>query len=354
MQPLISVIMSLYNTPADWLKQSLDSIVNQTYANFEFIIVTDCPTDGSDSIVDSYAEKDERLIIIKNETNAGLTANLNRAVLLSRGKYIARMDSDDISCLNRFEKQIEYLDTHEDVAVVGSLVNTFSTNKNALGMNNIGDSNEITRIRMLFANSGVAHPSAMIRKSFLIEHNINYNLIYKKAQDYGLWVDIVNNGGKIDIILDILLDYRVHDNQISIKNSGEQNDCAKAIIRSQLCNLLPDLTEEDFEIHLAVARYNIDISKKRYATYINKLISANNSTRFYNEKDFKKEVLALWQKNVIKACKLGKFSFLFGKLAFQALSPSIIIYNYRKLKKRKQSEKILKTYLKKRSDIKNG
>lgn len=345
MLPLVSVIMSLYNTPSEWLIQALDSIVNQTYKNFEFIIFTDCPTDESEKIVSEYADRDERLKIFKNETNAGLTANLYRAVSISKGKYIARMDSDDISCLNRFAKQVEYLEEHEDVAVVGSMINSFSHRNNTIGMNNLSDSKEVTRIRMLFANAGVAHPSAMIRKSFLVDHNINYNLNYKKSQDYGLWVDIVDCGGKIDMLPEILLDYRVHDNQISKKHSNEQNDCAKAIIKSQLCKLLPDLTEDNFKTHLALTAFNMEIPKKAYTTYIKKLLLANKGLGVYSQKDFKKEIYALWQKDILKACKSGHFGFLFGSISAKALSPSIIIYNYKKLRKRKQGNKILKRYL---------
>lgn len=351
MQTCVSVIMSLYNTPADWLKAAMDSIIHQTYQDFEFIIFTDKPTDGSDKIVHEYAKKDQRIKLIDNKVNAGLTVNLFNAVLMSRGKYIARMDSDDIACLDRFAKQVKYLDMHSDVAVVGSMVNVFSDAGYSIGMDNLGSNSEITKIRMLFANSGVAHSSAMIRKEFLITKGINYNINFKKSQDYALWVDVLNKGGKIAVIPEILLDYRVHDNQISKKNNSEQNDCAKEIIRTQLIKLLPGLTSNEFNVHLAITNFTTHIKKKEYVSYIKKLIRTNNKVGLYERKAFKKEIFALWQKNIIKACKSGYLNFLFGILALRTFSPSIISYNIGKVKKRIRSSNILKKYLRQKKNL---
>ena len=180
----VSVIMSVYNTPEKWLRQSIESVLNQTFKDFEFIIYEDCPTDNSEIIIDEYAKKDCRLRVVKNSVNKGLTRNLYEAVKISTGDYIARMDSDDICELDRLEKQVSYMDNNENVIVLGSYVNVFSESYNTIGMINLSDSIETNRIRMLFSNSGVAHSSAIIRRKFLIDKDINYRIEYAKSQDY--------------------------------------------------------------------------------------------------------------------------------------------------------------------------
>ena len=115
-QKLISVIMSVYNGEK-YLVQAIDSILNQTYQNFEFIIIDDCSTDNSSHILQEYAQKDSRIKIIKKEKNIGIKGfikNLNLGISLAKGKYIARMDADDISLPERFQKQVDFLENNDD------------------------------------------------------------------------------------------------------------------------------------------------------------------------------------------------------------------------------------------------
>ena len=207
--PKISVIMSVYNTPELWLRQAIESILNQSYSNFEFIIITDCPNDNSIAILEEYKSNDNRIILKHNEKNMGLTYNLNFAVSIARGEYIARMDSDDISVKDRLLKQVLYMDKHESVVVVGSYACGFNDkSQDILIFDDFTQNSEYTKVRMLFCNSGIAHPTAFIRKSFLISRGINYDLKYLKAQDYGLWSDIVTENGIIKCINQVLLKYK--------------------------------------------------------------------------------------------------------------------------------------------------
>lgn len=345
MNPRISVIMSLYNTPEKWLREAIDSVLNQSYKDFEFIIYEDCPTDNSEYIVDDYQTRDNRIVVIKNTENRGLTRNLYDAVNMARGEYIARMDSDDICVLNRFEKQIEYMDSNPEVAVVGSYTNVFSENFNTIGMIDLDDDMEVTRIRMLFSNAGVAHPSAFIRKSFLEKNNINYDCEYKKSQDFGLWSDIINHMGVIRVIPEILMNYRVHDNQISNKNKVEQNDCAKRIILRQLSLLIDEVDNESFCTHMALYSFDYSIPKNKYVKYIKLLISNNKSRLIYNPIKLKKELLMMWNKNILKALKKFKLNYLFSLTSIRALFPDIIYKNYFKISKKNKYKKILNEFL---------
>lgn len=113
-EKLISVIMSVYNE-SEYIAEAIESILKQTYKKFEFIIVDDCSTDETPEIIKHYAESDNRIIFVQNETNLGLTQNLNKALNISNGAYIARMDGDDISLPERFERQIEFLNEHKEI-----------------------------------------------------------------------------------------------------------------------------------------------------------------------------------------------------------------------------------------------
>ncbi len=128
--PKVSVIMSVYNGDK-YLREAIESILNQTFTDFEFIIVNDGSTDNSLEIIESY--DDERIKTINNKKNIGLTKSLNKALKFAKGKYIARQDADDVSLPNRFEKQVEYLDSHPEVALVGTSVYLIDENGKIIG-----------------------------------------------------------------------------------------------------------------------------------------------------------------------------------------------------------------------------
>lgn len=344
--PVISVIMSVYNTPSEWLRESIESILSQTFSDFEFIIVLDCPTDGSDIVVNQYASKDKRINVVTNKTNKGLTENLYEAVKIAKGKYIARMDSDDISVSTRFEKQIDFLEKNNKVAVVGSYVDVFCGDKHSTGMINLGKDIETTKIRLLFSNSGVPHPSAMIRRSFLLDNNINYDKRYKKSQDYKLWLDIANCEGDIVLIPEILLRYRVHASQISNLNKEEQNDCVIGIVTSQLNKLLGQVpSDSELKTHFSLNIFNNNVTRSEHIAYIKTLLSANKNKGIYNKKVFKREILSMWQKISLRMMAKGHFSYLFSSLTIQSFALSVFRINIQKLKQKKQYSKTLQKFL---------
>lgn len=209
--PKISVIMSCYNRK-DYLIEAIESILNQSYSDFEFIIVDDASTDGSQDIIKKYADLDSRIIFIKNDKTKGLINNLNKAFELTKGEYIARMDDDDISLPERFAKQIEYMDTHPEITLLGSFIEVFG-DETAVNWVCETDSS-ILEILMNFFNP-LCHPSVMIRKSFLDEHNLKYSLKAIYAEEYDLWKNIILAGGKLANLPENLLKYRVHKNSIT-------------------------------------------------------------------------------------------------------------------------------------------
>ena len=139
--PKISVIMGVHNGEKT-LPRAIDSILNQTFTDFELIICDDCSTDATIQVIKDYIEKDNRVILIRNESNSGLAASLNNCINISRGEYIARMDDDDISHVDRFEKQNNFLDGHREYAIVGTCRNTFD--KGGI-WNTYGQGGELTK-----------------------------------------------------------------------------------------------------------------------------------------------------------------------------------------------------------------
>lgn len=317
---LISVIMSVYNTKEVWLREAIVSILNQTYTDFEFIIVLDCPTDDSRSVVYEYAKSDDRIRIIENEKNMGLTANLNKAVLLAQGKYIARMDSDDIARPERLAIQLKYMESNLDVAVVGSKASAFSeSGEIKIIGSQLTKSRELNRIKMLFFNAGIVHPTAFIRKSFLEKNQLNYDVEMKKSQDYGLWLDILESNGIIEEIDTPLLRYRIHSNQITQKNSAEQIRCIQRAMSKRLSELNFKFDEEKLRLHYSIYVFNGEQDVREYDKYISCLINTNKECNKYDQDLFEQYLMQLWFHDIGKAViKLKKVSYLKSRYLLKA------------------------------------
>ena len=211
---MISVIMSVYNAEK-YLKEAVDSILNQTYKNFEFIIINDCSSDNSLLILQEYEKIHDNIILINNIQNLGLTKNLNLALKHANGKYIARMDADDISELDRFQKQVDFLESNTSIDILG----TFSKNINEKGEITGTRSTPITHkdiMKILPKLSPLSHPTVMFRKDSLEKIGF-YNDKYKTSQDYDMWFRASRAGLKFYNIPEFLLKYRMNDDYIGRK-----------------------------------------------------------------------------------------------------------------------------------------
>ena len=257
--PTISVLMSTYNTPEDWLSEAIESILSQTFSDFEFIIADDCSTQSLDNIRTKYS--DERIIWFRNERNLGLTKTLNKALKLAKGKYIARMDADDISLPERFSTQIRYMESHPEVIVCGSYRRAFG-NENKDEIWNIPLTREEQQVQLFFFNCGLTHPTAMFRKSMLDEYGITYNEDYIKAQDYGIWVQCTRYA-PMAVIPEVLLKYRKSDRQISSAGRKNQLENDKKIKLDQVVALGIEPTDEEKNIHIAFLNNNYYFNSKK-------------------------------------------------------------------------------------------
>ena len=180
-KPLVSVIMPNYNTKPRYLIEAIQSILNQTYKNFEFIIVDDGSSVDNKSLIRMF--KDERIKIVENATNMGLPYSLNKALHVAKGKYIFRMDADDISCTNRLEVGVEFMEKNHAADIVGSFVRQVGAKHRTLKFPL--DDNHI-RATLVFGSPFV-HPSIIFRAEKLKKNKIEYPMD-AKSEDFNLWV----------------------------------------------------------------------------------------------------------------------------------------------------------------------
>ncbi|HSX17896.1 MAG TPA: glycosyltransferase [Candidatus Saccharimonadales bacterium] len=214
--PLVSVVMSVYNGEK-YLAKAMDSVLNQTFKDFEIIIINDGSTDKTQKIIDSY--NDSRVVKIKQK-NKGLVASLNIGIGLARGEFIARQDADDISLPNRFEEQLVLLNRTHELVLVGTNVAEINSKDKKIGQRNYPTSD--AEIRMsLFTYSPFAHGSVMIRKRAIDEAG-DYRQAYYPVEDFDLWGRLAQRGPVANIEKQ-LYEFRVHDESISSANLDMQN-----------------------------------------------------------------------------------------------------------------------------------
>ena len=228
--------MPVYNTDNAILKQTIESILNQTFTDFEFLIVNDCSTNENvEKIVLEYQQKDNRIKYFMNEKNLGISGTRNKLIDLSQGEYLAVMDHDDISLPNRFEKQVEFLDKNLDVGVVASWYEEFPKTKVVKYPTNDFD------IKLhLMRGCVLLHPSSMIRKKVLIENNLKYEADFSPAEDYCLWIRLIQFT-KFANMPEVLFKYRLYNDNTSKKQKNKMSVCtfkAYNLIKTEYRNLL--------------------------------------------------------------------------------------------------------------------
>ena len=224
--PKVSVLMCVYNGKT-YLREALDSIVGQTFKDFEFIIVDDGSTDNSWEILTEYSKQDSRIVLINNEENLGLEKSLNKGIAATKGEYIARQDADDISLPNRLQLQVDFLDAHPEVGALGSSVEFIDSQGSILQLLKVPTDHETIQARLLIRNC-LLH-SSMTMRSSLIQKLDGYNEDMLYAEDYDLWWRISLHS-RLATLPEILLQYR-WDNPSSVSKLKylQQLKCAQEI-----------------------------------------------------------------------------------------------------------------------------
>ncbi|WP_165730497.1 glycosyltransferase family A protein [Polaribacter sp. 20A6] len=275
----VSVVMPVYNCE-DYIKEAVISILNQTFTNFEFIIVDDCSSDRSFEYLESF--KDERIKLYRNSHNLGISKTLNFAIKHSKGKYIARMDSDDISLPTRLEEQFNFLKSNQDYILCGASFKIIGQQEEVC----FPENHEAIKLGLLNRNC-ILHPSVMIKKSVLLELETIYNFNMEPAEDYDLWVRLINKGRYYNLNK-ILVHYRVHEQQITKKNEVKRIDKAFEVRLRLLQNLNCNLSEQEKKVlkHILIKTKSINFKEIKSFTQLKKKILLANSHSFFEKSIF--------------------------------------------------------------------
>lgn len=285
---LISVVMGVHNEQENYLRAAFNSIFSQTYKDMELIIVDDASDAACKSIINELCDGKTNVRVIHNETNIGLTKSLNKGLDAANGEFIARMDADDISLPDRFEKQINFFEKNQDVEIVGTGVVSFGEETKFMSPPK-GYTNDEAQCNLFFSST-LCHPSVMIRKQFLDKHNLRYDESVKKGQDYDMW-ERCGVYGKLAVIKDILLFYRTHPKQITSTNKADQDLSAENIRKRRLGRIGISPSEKEYRCHeLLASGVDKSISPSDVEEWISKVILHNKKSGLVDSKSLQRNL----------------------------------------------------------------
>jgi glycosyltransferase involved in cell wall biosynthesis len=275
----VTVLMTAYNEEKH-IRKSINSILSQSFSDFELIIVDDCSTDATVAIINSY--KDPRIRLHKNKKNLGCSLSSNKGLKLATGTYVARQDADDVSKKNRLSVQVLFMENNPEVGLCGSWLRYMYSHVKRKGPT----TPEETKARLFFQNV-MSHPTVMFRKSVFEKNNILYNPDYLIAHDYDIFC-IISQKTEVTNIGKTLLKYRYHKNSISLQKRSRTLDEFREIRLLQLANLNITPSKEEGELHaLLLGDTLVEPGKKKAVLdWANKLKLANLEQRVYHLSTF--------------------------------------------------------------------
>lgn len=312
--PLVSVLMPVYNGEK-YLNQAIDSILNQTYQNFEFLLINDGSTDTSRAIILNYS--DARIRYLENEQNFGLIQTLNRGIAEAKGSYIARMDADDVSRADRLLKQVDFLESNPSYGMVGSWCSVINSAKKI----EYHTSHESLQFALLNYCCFV-HPSVMLRKSVLTENQLSFDSHFVHSEDYELWTRLLTKA-KAANLPDYLLSYREHEHQISSIYREEQLAMFSDIIRNYLQRLDVEIPERFIQL------FTIDKLKVQHTG--TRLIHLNDfylyclEKNIFDEKVLNQNLIALFKETffLISSISLNDFKSVLKTALYKCMNLSV-------------------------------
>ncbi len=283
--PKVSVVMPVFNGE-QFVEEAVRSILAQTYTDFDFIIIDDGSTDRTLDILSRI--RDSRIRLVTHRQNQGLIDSLNEGFALSTGKYLARMDCDDVAHPSRLLKQVQFLDRNTSVGVVGSSARIIGAKTGSI---HPPRGHELIKISCLF-DSPMVHPSVILRKDVLSDPV--YDKSYTHAEDYELWARLLLNGVRLHNLSDELLDYRVHNAQVSTQHRSMQVRAADAVRSIWVDKLGVDLGDTSLGLHRAIALRDfkeVD-NPMKVIDYLEKLIDLNRVNPVFDQDLLRGELLA--------------------------------------------------------------
>ncbi len=293
--------MPVYNAEK-YLDAAIRSVLNQSYTHYEFIIINDGSTDNSETIILSF--KDERIKYIQNETNLKLITTLNLGFEQSKGKYIARMDADDVSHPQRIEKQVSFFESNIEYGLLGTGVTLIKNGKKEPLIYHLD--HDSLKFALAFYCPFI-HPSVMIRKDIFEGLDVIFDNRYLHAEDYELWKRLAFKT-KMANIPEFLLDYRIHDAQISTQHIVFQTELATKIRREYLSEYFGE-SIKDFEyvFKLSVEKYTF---KEKYHQ-IKTLFDKDRKQPIFGGDKLTRYLIQLWKNLFLETSSLQWKDFYF-------------------------------------------
>jgi glycosyltransferase involved in cell wall biosynthesis len=242
--PNISIVMTTYNS-SKYIKECIESVLDQNFKNYEFIIVDDGSTDNTIEIIQSY--EDSRIILISNAHN--YIQSLNIGINKAQSKYIARMDSDDIMLMERLKLQYDFMESHPQIDICGGAAQTFDQTTKTTKLNVSTNHIDIV-LNFMFGNS-IIHPSVIIKRDILkifpCKKNIYecYNPQYIYAEDYKMWTDLAIKGYQFANIPEVIIKYRISENQVTQMKNKEMMVCSRKISAEYIESVVDIILESD-------------------------------------------------------------------------------------------------------------
>jgi glycosyltransferase involved in cell wall biosynthesis len=313
--PLISIILPVYNREK-YIGESIESILNQTYENFELIIINDGSNDKTENIITKY--NDSRIFYYKNENNRGIVFSRNKGISVAKGKYIAMFDSDDIALKKKFEIQIDYMEKKPEIAMTG----TYVLHINAAG--------KLLKTKWKLNASSKSIPSIQIFRNYFVQSSVvirkdaipnnSYSTGFDIVEDSKMWFDVALYN-KVVNIKQYLLKYRIHDGGISNQRNELHLQNSKKLYKYIFKHLNIDITENEINTHLLIKNKkkieDID-DLKSIEKWLLKICNHNKIVKLFDQHSLKKVLFNRWIKCCYKSRSLHfkmLYYFLKSKLS---------------------------------------
>ena len=273
----LTVLLPVYNGAA-FVQEALTSILEQTFSEFEFLIIDDGSTDATYEILSSC--RDPRIRLLRNHNNLGLARSLNRGLTVARGQYIARMDADDVSWRHRLRVQTDFMDAHPEVGVCGAWIEVIGDGVKQVWR--YPSDHDTIRTRLLF-ESTLAHPVVMMKRRLLEDKRLSYDESFAAAQDYELWSRAAR-GGVLANLSEVLLTHRLHGEQVGQRKAESQQAGAAKVRANLLHQMGMSPTSDEFQTHQAISSWmwgtDPEFPEKANA-WLQRLVHVNRHTHTY-------------------------------------------------------------------------
>jgi glycosyltransferase involved in cell wall biosynthesis len=305
-KPAITVLMPVYNGE-NYLREAMESILAQTFPDFEFLIINDGSLDKSEEIILSYS--DSRIRYVKNPVNLKLIATLNIGFNLAQGKYVARADADDINYLDRLREQYDFMEEHPEIGLSGTGIELFGENMPGKTVLYSADHNTI-RLKHLY-QIHLSHGTAIFRMDVIRSHNLFFDASYSHAEDYELWTRF-SRVSKLANIEKPLYKVRHHEDEVSKLYASAQQQNSLRVKQREFMEMGLELSEKEIELFTMVSQHEYKqdtLFVKAVKNLLQRMVEANDRTGFIEVEFFKKSMGQFWLNTVYNCTSLGLFSF---------------------------------------------